>query len=59
MKLELWVVPQGISFYSAIWTVLLGVIEGLKYVKGQNLEAKYGCHAFAVSDSHIAPLVDR
>lgn len=58
MELELQAVAQGISFHSAIQTVLLGVIEGLRYVKGQNLEAKCGCHAFAVSDSHIAPFVD-
>lgn len=52
---------QGICFLSfcnpdsAAWCV----IEGPRYVKGQNLEAKWGFNAFAGSDSHTARFVDR
>lgn len=50
---------EFVSFHFAIQTVWLGVIEGPRYVKGQNLEAKWGFYAFAGSDSHTACFVER
>lgn len=50
---------EFVSFHTAIQPALLSVIEGPRYVKGQNLEAKRAFNAFAVPDSHIAQFVDR
>lgn len=50
---------EFVSFHTAIQPAWLSVIEGPRYVRGQNLEAKRAFNAFAVPDSHIAQFVDR
>lgn len=50
---------EFVSFQTAIQPAWLGVIEGPRYVRGQNLEAKCAFNAFAVPDSRIAGFVER